>query len=249
MENPIQQNNRPTSALVQVQQGDVHMKPKYYFKLKEAALILAIILTFCLTLYTASLVIFIFNPNDALILSRFGFTGIEFLLISLPWFFILLVVGLILLIEFFIKRFTLVYQRPLIYSLLLLVFLMVIGAACIEKMSFHKKLSGMAQEKNIPLLSPFYKEANHMHQLPLHQGMIIEVSESHTLLMQTTDGEKLLVIITPATKFFSGTEFTINEIIQVVGKRIENQIKARGIKKVPHIESRLIFPITPVVVY
>lgn len=234
MENNSSPHHNPEKdALEKIKIGDIHMKPKYYFLFKGTMLILGIILICCIAMYVASLMIFFLNSQDVITLSHFGFRGLHLLLISLPWFLILLLIILVILIELFIKRFALVYQRPLFYSLVIIIFLVVTGATLIERASLHRKVFAMTEHQHIPVVGPFYKKVNRAKPHPTQKGVIIDKKPT-LFVVQTPQNEKIIVFITSSTTYIPHQEsFTVQDTIIVMGKWTQEGIKAWAIKKIP----------------
>jgi hypothetical protein len=231
MNNNQQRNSISDKVLNKIKSGEIKMKPKIYFILRAVLLILSALVLALLIICLVSFIIFSLRSSGILFLPKFGFPGIRIFLSSLPWLFILIAITLIILLEIFTKRFTFVYRWPIIYSLLAIIFIVMLGSFVIDKTPFHSNLFWRAQEGRLPAIGKLY----HGYGVPrignVHYGVVSEVIDGG-FKIETLRGEELIVMVSSKTRFLLKTDIKKDDAIVVLGERNNNTVQAIDIRKV-----------------
>ncbi len=113
-----EQKNINDRIFEKIKNGQVKMRPKLYFVLKSLIFALGIVLASILVLFLFSFIVFCLKLGGIWFLPKFGFRGLGIFFISFPWFLILLALFLIFLLEIIAKKYSFVYKRPIIFSLI-----------------------------------------------------------------------------------------------------------------------------------
>jgi len=213
-------NSIKEQILNEIKSGKVKMRPKFYFILKFLLFGLCIIIFFAISLYLFSFIFFILNINGAWLLTGFGLGGIKSLLISLPWFLILIAVILVLLIEFFIASFNFAYRRPLIYSIAIVLLFAIIGGVLVPKTSLHQNLLLSAEKEKLPIFGPFYLNYSRIHFPDTHTGIVSSLSEE-VIEIRELDGQMLRIPILGKEILPSNEKIEREDIIIMMGEKIK----------------------------
>jgi hypothetical protein len=181
-----------------IESGGVKMRPRWYFLVREALVIAAIVLLAFITLILASFIIFALKENGGWYAIRFGARGWSDFLDSLPWSILLLSLALILILAFLLKQYAFAYHRPFLYLLLLLVAVVSLAGFFIAATSFHSGIFRYASANRIPLIPGVYR----FEMTPsgdLYRGEVITFLVSGGgIVIENALGETSTVILTPA---------------------------------------------------
>ena len=231
MKNQLEKNHITEKILSKIKTEKIKMKPKSYFVLRIIFLVLGTLALTFFIIYLISFIIFSLRASGTLFLPRFGFPGMRILISSLPWFLILTSGILIILLEIFTQKFTFVYRKPILYSLLVIIIIVSMGSFLIGKTSLHSSLFWKAQEKRLPAMGSIYRNYGAPQIDDVHQGVISKVTENG-FEIETLSGEVLDVIVGP--KIYSTLESDIkkDDVIVVLGKQSSSTIQALGLRKV-----------------
>ena len=241
--------------LNKIKKGEIKMKPKVFFVLRTLGLVACTLLCLLLLVYLASFIAFWFKAIGFGLLGGFGFWGVQRIFFALPWLLILFCLALLFVFETLAKRFSFVWRKPLVYSLVLIVLFALLFAFIVSKTGFHSRLFFKAQQRELPLMGSFYRACPCESPRQIHFGKIIEKKETGFLL-ETQANEKLEVVLSEKTRFQleknrcdkninqreAGTlktiaeklgEFTLGEDLAVFGERDGLVIFALGVLKLP----------------
>ncbi len=224
-----QQNSISDKVINKIRSGDIKMKPKAYFVLRTALLVLGILVLFLFIVYLISFITFSLRSSGIWLSPVFGFPGIKILFGSLPWVLILITVVLIVLLEIFAKQFTFIYRKPIIYSLLVIILVVFLGGFLIDKTPFHPNLFWKAQEGHLPGFGSFYRDFGTPKFKDIHQGVVFEVIDNGFLIENPRE-RIISVMITPETRLPS-EKIEEGDVIVVFGERDNGQVEALDIRK------------------
>src|SRR3989344_262528 len=241
MDNPEPKNNTTEkNVLGKIHSGDIKMKPRTYFITRTVLLILGTTVLFLFITYLISFIIFSLRASGLLFLPRFGFLGLRMLIGPLPWFLILLTVGLIVLLQLFAKHFSFVYRRPITYSLIGIISLVLVTGLIIGNTPFHAMLFRSAQDRHLPFIGPFYRGFGAPDINNFYHGIVSEVNAGG-FVITTPNNEEFTIIISSQTRILNpGNEIKEGDIIVVIGTRQVNTVQAFLVRKVD--EDTTIFP-------
>ncbi len=231
MNNQQEKNSIIDKVLNKIKSGRVKMKPKIYFILKTVLLISGTLVLISFIIYFVSFVIFSLRVSGVLFLPKFGFSGMKIFLNSLPWFLILIIAILIILLEIFAKKFTFVYRRPILYSLLGIIMIVFIGSFLIDKTPFHSNLFWKAQQRRLPGIGMVYRNFGAPRIGNVHHGAVSEVIDNG-FKIETPCGEALTIVVSPKISLILKTDIKEGDAIVVLGKRSNSTVQAFDIRKV-----------------
>lgn len=140
--------------LEKIKFGQIKMRPRLYFVFKLVLLIFGVLLALGLALFLTSFFFFTL---------RMG--GIWFDLRG-PWSVLLFVLVLVILLEILLSRFKFAYQRPLIYSLLGLLLLLVLFGWGLDRTDMHSRMMRQTERGRYPWMGRFYRG----YRMPMHPG-------------------------------------------------------------------------------
>jgi len=171
MNNSKEKNSIKDKILSEIKKGDIKMHPKFTYALKAIFVIVAVLILVAIMIFLMSFIVFSLENNGAQFLIGSGFVGILYLMHSLPWVLIIIILIAIVLIETLIKRFKFAYRRPLIYSLLTV---LIAGVACgflMHHESFHRGVSCLINDS-------FYRDRENINLPNTYKGKILELDQN-----------------------------------------------------------------------
>jgi hypothetical protein len=231
MSNNKQNTDIKKKILEKIQSGQVKMRPKWQFVLKAALLIIGIIFIVLVLLYLTSFTFFILRQTGIWFLPAFGLKGLGSLFVSLPWFLVLSGLMFILLLEAAARRYAFAYRRPLLFSVIVLILLVLITSFAISKIGFHQKLFMQARENHLPIAGRLYRGFGMEKFQDIHSGTIIELHKNG-FIMEDRNKEMLVINITSETRFPLGIQLEPEDSVLVLGKRNNGEITAEGIRPI-----------------
>jgi hypothetical protein len=218
-------------VLEKIKSGQVKMRPKTHFVLKNDLVALGFILTILFVLYLISFIVFTLRMSGIWFAPGFGFYGIKIFLFSLPWLLILIAIILIIVLEILVKYFSFAYRRPIFYSALGIITLALLGSFIISQTKIHPYLFQKAQERNLPVAGKFYRDFSAGKFRNAHRGVVSEITEKG-FKIETSSNEILNIIITPETRFPFGKDIEENDSVMILGERDNCTVRAFGVRKV-----------------
>lgn len=231
MEDEIQNKNIDKKVLEKIRDGKIKMKPRAFFVFKTILFIAGTTFLIFFIIYLTSFVIFSLRATGILFLPKFGFWGLGLFFKSLPWLLILMAVFLIILLEVFAKKFSIVYKRPIIYSLLVIIIIVSSGSFLLYALPIHFQLFREAQERGFPVMRAAYRKLAAPKMKNIHYGEIIELKEDG-FTIENSRGEIIRINISSKTDIPSGMNFKIGNEVVVLGVRKNGNVDALGIRSV-----------------
>lgn len=214
-----------------IKSGDVKMRPRWYFILRDLLGVMAIVIVLLAAVYLASFIIFVLHESGAWFVPVFGLSGWFALFIALPWMLILLSAIFIIFLAILVKRYHFAYQWPMLYSFLGVIFL--IAAACFLfiQSSFYNQFfsSGIAQD--VPFLGLYYPGFGPLGPNDVHRGAIA-ATDADGFILEDNGGGTSTVIVATSTIIPLGPAFHIGDSIVVFGNRTPSgTIYAAGVER------------------
>lgn len=118
----------------------IEMRPGWYFAVKSILLISLTVLALFLTLFLASYLLFYLKRS-----------GVYFA--SLPLVMFLLMIVFVAIVEILVNRYAIAYRKPVIYSLLIVIALIIAMGMAVDKARFHERV----EKRNLPMIKKMYK--------------------------------------------------------------------------------------------
>lgn len=218
--------------LEKIKKGKIKMKPKSYFVLKTFLFASSIVFTFAITIFLASFIIFLLRASGVFNFPAFGFRGVGMFFTSLPWLLVLFVIIFIIVLEVVAKRFSVVYRRPLVYSILGIIVIILLLGIFVARTPMHSKLFKDVQEGRLPIAGPFYRE--HFIRPPenVYFGKVLSVIDNG-FEIETKEGKSFSVVISSETRLFQSIKYIKEgDTVIVIGDKDNSTIEAVGIRKI-----------------
>ena len=224
-----------TDIMNAIRKGGVHMRPRWHFVALSAFAIVGIVLVALTLLYVASLAVFFMRDSGAWFVPAFGAAGWFELLRSLPWLLILLLAVFVVLLQILVQRYSFVYQKPLIASVLGVVLLVAAGGFLSGRTPLHRELFRHARHHELPFpLGLWYQAPFRAPRTgDVYHGSIVATSSSGFTIVDVDDEGTSTVIITPQTRLPYGADFSDGDFVVVFGDTIATDtVKAFGIREI-----------------
>lgn len=212
-------------VISKIEQGEVKMKSKRYFVSKTVLIFGFTALFSLLALYTGSFIFFILEENAILTLSNMGIEGLKLAILSFPWHLVVLVLSVTVLVEVMLKRFSFIYKRPLIYSMLAILLLVIVGSVVMGATSVHRSFFDLAEQDRLPVMGGLYRHFADLDIEHVHFGEILEVGNGK-VVMELEGGEVVDLNITKSTKGYRRISEELEEgrNIVVIGEKYDGEI-------------------------
>lgn len=226
------ENNKGENLIRQIQSGEVKMLPKSYFVAKSALFLLGLVLLMALTVFFVSYVVFHLQVSGAWNLSGFGILGLRDMALSLPWLILCLIAVFTVLLLWFVERYPLVYQRPLLYSLGGMALVVLVGGYLVSITPLHSYfLKTFGPEKSPVVMRGLYSPV----KAPIFKNGIIgrvEKIEKEAILVKALQEKKCHVYLSKSTRM--PAEFLPKEgdWIMVHGRVEGSEVEAWGIRPI-----------------
>lgn len=223
-------NPLKNKVLTAIKNGEVAMRPKWHFVLKAILGILGVVMVLMVLLYLSSFIMFELRETGILFIPVFGMHGISRFLISLPWVLISILIIFVIVLEMLVRHYSFAYRRPLLYSALGIVFIVVIGAIGLARTSLHGQIFNYTREHHLPL-GEVYKELGRPKIQDIHRGVIMKLNPQG-FIIKDRHAEMFIVVMTPHTRLPFGSDFDTDDIVVVFGPEQDHRIKAFGIREI-----------------
>jgi len=218
-------------VLSKIKSGEVKMSPKALFALKTTLIVFGAVLAALFIVFLASFIIFAMRASGTLFLPAFGFFGMRTFFTSLPWLLILIAVISIVVLEVLAKRFTFVYRRPIFYSVLAIIILVLCGGVFIERTRLHSNLFWRAREGRLPIMGNFYRNPNIMPPRNVYEGVVSEMTEKG-FRIKNADNQIFNIVVASDTRFPLEEKIKEGDAVVVMGEQKGDTIYAFGVHRI-----------------
>lgn len=221
------------SVLENIKNHHVSMRSKKYFLLQTALFVTGMIIVIGTLLYLASFIVFGLAESGIWFVPLFGLKGWFVFFKSLPWVLILLVLVFALILEVMVRRYSFAYRRPLLYSMLGIVGLVLIGGFIISRIHLHQQIRQYGRMHGVPMVGGFYRRFGTPNMREVHKGIIREQGLSQFVIEGST-GETSTVFFASGTRIlqFRKEGFSASDTVIIFGDRDGRTIRAFGIKNI-----------------
>lgn len=226
-------NSFAQKALEKIKSGKIKMKPRTLFVFRALLIAVSVLFAVFIVFFLVSFVAFFMRLSGVRYLGKFGAPGRQavFGLVPLLLFFVILGIGLVFLIQFLMKRFSITWKWPVIYSLLAILLIVAMGGIFLDKTRMHPAFFQRAQEGHLPMMGHLYRERFIPYIQDIHPGVVKELSENGFKL-ENQIGEALPVQFSSSTVFSQIKDLKENDSVLVFGSIKDNVIQAKGIRKI-----------------
>jgi hypothetical protein len=232
MDKDIKQNSIKNKVLEKIKKGDIKFLPKSFFILKSFLFILAIIIVFSFLLLVTSFIFFALQESELWYLPMFGLRGVELLLGNFPWLLILLVLFFIGILEVLVDHYSFVYRKPLLYSALAVILIVVVMGFFVRQTSLHEKIYGEIKKGGMPPVKSLYDKYTKPNSEDFHPGTVARVKNSGFVL-ELRDKTTIDVMISKNTQIRPNFEIYEGGRLLIIGKIKNGVIEAEAIDNAP----------------
>lgn len=225
----METNGLKEKILSKINRGEVKMKPRLYFFLTGILFLIIFSFFFIISFFLVSFIHFHLISSGIWYLPHFGAKGVLIFFKSLPWALIILTIILILLLEFLSRKFSFSFKKPILISLLIIIFLVFLGSFFVTKGNIHPRLLLRAKERKIPLLEPLYLKYSAPRFPEFHRGAIEKVSTS-SLFIRGMD--ERLIEVKLEKPLPSSERLKEGEGIIIFGEKEDGKMRAKKWKKI-----------------
>lgn len=229
-----EENNVEGKALLAIENGQVKMRPKWQFLVRSILLVISAILSLLAILFLASFILFVLRQSGLWFAPGFGLSGFGIFFRSLPWVLILLVIILVILLEYLVRKYSFGYGRSLFISMLAILLIALTGGIILEMTPLHRDLFVSAHNNQLPFGGIFYQHYGGQDQdQNLIAGNIAAVSSTIFIILTPRD-EDVPVVVGPNTIFTNTTlsDLGIGDAVVIEVQRVADQIRAINIIKI-----------------
>ena len=230
----MDENNRnsiKSDILEAIHEGKITMRPKWHFMLRSTLAIAGGVIIALTLLYLASLIIFVLRQDGVWFVPVFGPRGWFAFLISLPWLLIWLVLVFIVILEILVRHFAFAYRRPLLYSALAILCLVVLGGFLVAATGLHRHFGRYAVRNGLPFAGPLYRDAGRPTLPDVRRGKVLNTTTTG-FIMKSIPGDIVRVIITPRTRLPYGMDLIPGDGVIVFGHGTATTVEAFGMREV-----------------
>ncbi|MFH0712361.1 MAG: hypothetical protein V2A55_00665 [Candidatus Jorgensenbacteria bacterium] len=242
MEEEKKEKTIKESIVAKIKSGEVRMRPRWHFILETLLVIVGIMIVVLALLYLVSFSLFILRQNGVWFVTAFGSRGIGRFFASLPWIIILSGVVFVAILEILARRYSFVYRKPLLYSLIGIVVIVSAGGFFVSRVGIHEKFFRLAEEKRLPIGGALYERYGMRDFEDVYPGTFVATT-TEGFQLTGPDGKTFTVKLSPRTRFPFGAEFVSGDNVVVLGDREGDVIDAFGVRRIE--DKTVIFRMRP----
>lgn len=227
--NESTEKNLQQEVLCAIKDGEITMRPRWQFVLRGTLAVLGGVLIALALLYLISLIIFMSRQTGAAFVPAFGLRGVLSFLRELPWLLVSLSLLFIVLLEILVRRYSFAYSRPLVYSVLGIMVIVVGGGFVVASTTFHRGLADRAERHQLPFGEGFYRGMDQIDPFDIHRGIITATTTSG-FLMKARRGHSFVVTVSSSTAEDLDGELAPGRMVVIFGDVASDTIEAIGVR-------------------
>ena len=222
-------NNLQQNILDKIKAGEIGMKPKWHFMLRGLLWVVATLMVALIVVYLLSFVMFALRESGLMFAPLFGWTGIVLFIVSSPWILIATSGVFLVVLYMLVSRYSFSYQKPLVYSMIGLVLLVIALSSLIQATNFHGRAGDFATRHGVPGLAPMYRDIGQRPARDITRGTVSELTDT-TFMLTTENGDRYTVELTKRTKLPRASKLADGNVVYVFGPKEEERINAFGVR-------------------
>ncbi|MDP1709514.1 MAG: hypothetical protein Q8L21_01355 [Candidatus Komeilibacteria bacterium] len=224
-------NDLAKKIITKIREGKLNMRPRWYFILQTAAVLVISVLAFVLAVFLISWLYFILHASGAWLLPAFGSHGWMHFLRSFPWLPASIGLILIMILAFILEKFRWAYRQPALYVGLGIVVLTVLFSLTIARTPVHDIFYQQAFKKGGGPAGSLYRGYGQMPRSSAYTGTVMDVATG-TFSITTAEGEVISVATDGRTRFPFGYQLEPNDMVMIMGERTDNILRAFGVREI-----------------
>ncbi len=225
-----------------IRSGQLAMRPKFYFTLKMLALAAVALAALVVSIAILNFILFSIRIGGHDSLLSFGPRGFWAFIMFFPWSLLMVDIGLIVLLQWLLRKFRFGYQVPVLYLLAGLVVATTAAGFVIDRGTpLNDQLYEMRGHGLPSPLGRFYDRAH----LPPPPGSgvckctITAIEGNMLTVKDTREGTTTFTVLLPANDpRATTTNLDIGDVIFVAGDMQDGVIRAFGVRELPSGGSR-----------
>lgn len=222
------------AVLDKIKSKNIKPHSKFYFTFKNALTVATIAIIFLVLLFITSFVFFALKTSELWFLPIFGIKGIGILLANFPWILVLIIVILTALLEILANRFNFVFFRPLLYSILIIVFVVITFGFFLNDTPLHSFIYEKAKKENLGVIKPFYDEFARPNPVDFHPGTVAEEIKDNMFTLELADRTIIQVKISEDTKMRKDFKIYKGGRLLIIGRITNGILGAEAIDNAPY---------------
>lgn len=222
-------NDIRDKLLEKIKAGEVNMVPKWRFVLETVLWAFGLVVAALVAVYFLSFILFILNRSGVLFAPLYGWHGVMLFIVSSPWFLIMIVGIFLLVLYLLVTHYSFSYKRPLVYSMIGVVLLVIAVSSLIHQLSVHERMERFVESHQVPGLAPMYRGFGEERPNGVVVGTITAFSEE-ILELETREGEAIKATLFPHSKRPPEVIFVEGDEVMIFGEREGDMIEVFGIR-------------------
>jgi len=220
--------NIQENLLNKIKTGEITMVPRWRFVLHSLLVAVATIVVALIAVYLLSFIMFALHESGLIFAPLFGWSGIVLFIVSSPWILIGLLGIFLCLLYLLVSRYSFSYRKPLVYSIVGVVLMVVAVSSLIQQTALHHRTRDFVERHNFPGLAPLYRNAERKPSRAMTGGIITEINGSDFVL-KTEETGLYHVTISNRTKLPWEAELAVGDKVLVFGPVQGKMINAFGV--------------------
>jgi len=188
--------NSSDEVINTIRSSGAKMHSRAYFVTRAVLVILASAFLFLMVLFVATFIIFALQQNGGFFATNFGPGGWSVFFFSLPWSLLLLSIVLVLILWILLRRYSLIYHQPFLYTLLILVVVVSLTCFFLSAGFIHGGILRYVSRNPVPVVTGVYEfETSPMSGI--YRGQIAMLATS-SFILENALGQTSTVIVVRA---------------------------------------------------
>lgn len=188
----------------------------------------ATIIVALIAVYLFSFVLFVLHENGIMFAPMFGWMGIMMFIVSSPWLLIGVVGAFLGLLYVLVSQYSFSYRKPLVYSMIGLVAVVIAVSALIQQLAFHERAGEFARRHDVPGFAPMYRNVDNRPPKDITRGSIFSITETGFSIVTETE-EEFFVAVNERTKLPRSSELAMGDQVFVFGPVRDSTVEAFGV--------------------
>jgi len=218
-------------VIKKIKEKRIKMRSRFSIVAEKLGLESAAIFLLLLGVFLFGLIGYLLVQSGATEFLGFGPPGFLILIHNFPYDLLIITIIIIFLAALILKRFDFSYKKNFKLIITLIITGVIIFGIALSAFNIHEKIHQRVVNKNIPLVSPFFRQraGYHLKGLNAHIGEIKEIKDEK-LILETPDKQKITITYTKETKMPSKELLKLNQRIAVIGKLKNGEMEAKAIR-------------------
>ncbi len=233
--NHTEKKNMRDRILEKIESRELSMRPKIYFTLKIAALVVVALATLIISIFIFNFILFSIRINSHDSLLSFGPRGITTFIFFFPWWLLLFDIALVALLEWLVRSFRFGYRVPILYLLLGILALTTLTALALDRgTDLNDRLLVRADHHELFFADEFYEGAR--RPMPGSGVCICTITGIEGSTLTVADSRSgtttSLTVLLPANDPRATTsELLVGDTVFIAGDVDDGVIRAFGVRK------------------